>query len=156
GNPGLGGGANLGVLPSTAIDTGAEFAAIRDVGMVFDQQAPRPIVDGSAAAPFASHFPPETGGLDFGGLNLFNGFHLNRPGPDRTDFINGTWYLRITDVFNSNETPKPFQNLDSWGMNFTSGLSTTSFGADTTAVIGSFEGVLPESITGLGAATLEV
>src|SRR5262249_53126102 len=81
---------------------------------------------------------------------------LNRQGPTDTDFINGTWYLRITDVFNSNENPKPFQNLDSWGMNFTSGLSTTSFGADTTAVIGSFEGVLPESITGLGAATLEV
>src|SRR5262245_24884874 len=142
GNPpqGLPSGANLGVING------------RDVGTVFDQQVPRSIVDSSAGAAYTSYFRPETGGLDFGGLNLFNGFHLEKSGATDTEYINGTWYLRVTDFFNSNENPKPPQDLRSWGLTFTSQLSTTQFGGDSVAETG----LTPGAITSPFPSTLEV
>src|SRR5207249_1985360 len=78
-NIGLPDVANLGILPAAA-NTGQP---IRVVGTTFDQQVPRPINDTGAVAPFIGHYRPETGGLDggfsgTGGLNVFNGFHLNQ------------------------------------------------------------------------------
>src|SRR5262249_53428530 len=51
--------AQIGMLPAVPIITLADFFNLRDIGTVFDQQAPRNINDPAAAAPYASHYEPE-------------------------------------------------------------------------------------------------
>ena len=102
-------------------DPNAGFSS--DIGTVFDQNAPRPITDGSSAsAPYAAHFQPEVGSLaDFNGEK------------GGAADLTGLWTLQLTDVkFDNTPAPNPFQRVDSWSLHFTAadGLITTAFGKD--------------------------
>jgi subtilisin-like proprotein convertase family protein len=101
------------------IDRNTGFSS--DIGTVFDPNAPRPINDASATAPYAAHFKPEAGSLA-----AFNG----QVGGSAN--LTGTWTLEITDNRYDGSTP-PFQRLDAWSLHFTSkDMSTTGFGTDRT------------------------
>lgn len=150
--PGLPNVANLGMV---ALPGQTAFDFHYAIGTVFDQQAVRSITDPSATAPFVSHFRPDTGSFNSGGLNAFNGMSLAD--------VNGIWRLHVTDVFNSNENPKPPQYLESWGLRLTSIDSSAIVGhsADrlvaTTGIPGSTTGNYPNPpaaspVRGIGPA----
>jgi subtilisin-like proprotein convertase family protein len=105
---GVGAGANLGMVGSTI------------VGTVFDQLAARSITDNQNGAPYIGHFRPEEGGLNSGGLNIFDGLSAAD--------LNGTWKLVITDY--RNDSSAPVQSVNEWSLKFTSGFSNLTFGKD--------------------------
>src|SRR5262245_4986119 len=108
GNPprGLPDAANLGVVNG------------RNIGTVFDCDAPRNIADTTAATPFIAHYRPNVGSLD-----IFNGMTAAE--------LSGTWRLRITD-FRANGANQPPQLLSFWNLKFVSRMSNTRFGNDRT------------------------
>jgi subtilisin-like proprotein convertase family protein len=123
---GLPDSANLGV---TNVD--GTFSSL--IGTVFDDDAPRPISDSSATAPYAARFQPELGTLGV----LANGLRGGNP------LLDGTWKLHIIDYYNSEPPPAtppvapPPQRVDAWSLKFNSrDMSSDGFGFDST-VLGS-------------------
>jgi subtilisin-like proprotein convertase family protein len=105
-----------------------------DVGTVFDDNAPRSITDGTAAAPYIGHFRPELGSLLFGFSSLTKAQ------------VDGTWTLEVTDFQNDTS---PIQFVDNWSLHFTGRISTTGFGSDTTVEVPSLLSLTPvTTVTG--------
>ena len=105
--------ANLGVL--TDVVNGETF--INNVGTVFDDQAPRSIVDGSATTPWIGNFQPEAGSLgEVDGLTPAQ--------------VAGKWTLQVVDETNngSNDILEGF--IKGFSLHFSSLISTSGFGAN--------------------------
>jgi subtilisin-like proprotein convertase family protein len=98
------------------------------LGTVFDDNAPRSITDSTAAAPFVGHFKPEVGSLLFG-----------LPFLTKAE-VQGVWTLQVTDFRNDSS---PTQSVDGWKLNFSSHISTTGFGVDSTVMVPGLLGPTP-------------
>ncbi len=99
----------------------------RFIGLTLDQSAGRPIFDPGVMDNFVNRLRPETGSLNVGGLNAFNGLTREQ--------VNGTWMLRVTDFRNDGQTPPP-QSVTNLELRFASLIDTNTFATDVTAVFG--------------------
>jgi subtilisin-like proprotein convertase family protein len=119
-----------GIADNNSTTVGLGTTPFASPGTVFDQTAARPITDPGASAPYVDVFRPEQGGLNFGGLEVFDGLTAKD--------LNGVWTLKITDFRNDSQaaTPPPQLTglLSLFQLNFGSGLTSANFGTDTTAV----------------------
>jgi len=94
-----------------------------NVGSTFQDNAPRRINDGSAAAPYTGTYRPENG------TTLNTAFGGQNPA--------GTWTIRLTDFRNSG-SPPPAAYIQSASLKFSQRFGTGSDGLDADNVTGAF------------------
>ena len=132
--------ANLGVAPGSVFN-----GTIRNIGTVFDDNAPRLITDSTATAPWVGFFKPtaddgpngqittnSTAPVNPNAAATGEMFQVDGLATDSTQ-VDGTWTLEITNYVsqtNNRNTTTQIGTLNGFWMHFTGLISTSSFGAN--------------------------